>query len=245
MVALRLEEVAQRQRHAAEQFAQQQAARGAVEERHAQLRSAACGSQPNSISTPGGQHQPEQRQRQEHLPAEPHQLVVAVAREGAAHPEEDEQAEADLQDEPDRARARRTARCRTAPASRRGTGWWSSRSSGSCWRIRRGRTARRSSRCIRRRSRRRSRSRLPAGRTASGWFPPASEMKNTTNIGNSGMQNQTCRCASTMSFRFRLPTHSSTRDHDEAHRDFVATPSAPRCASRRGRRISSCSPSPR
>ena len=25
-----------------------------------------------------------------------------------------------------------------------------------------------------------------------------------------------------MSVRFRLPTHSSTRDHDEAHRDFVA-----------------------
>ena len=37
-------------------------------------------------------------------------------------------------------------------------------------------------------------------------------MKKMMNIGNSGMQNQTCRCARTMSVRFRLPTHSSTRD---------------------------------
>ena len=35
-------------------------------------------------------------------------------------------------------------------------------------------------------------------------------MKNTMNIGNSGMQNQTVCCARTMSVRFRLPTHSST-----------------------------------
>src|SRR3954447_11021160 len=36
------------------------------------------------------------------------------------------------------------------------------------------------------------------------------EMKKTMNIGNSGMQNQTVRCASTTSVRFRLPTQSST-----------------------------------
>ena len=35
-------------------------------------------------------------------------------------------------------------------------------------------------------------------------------MKKMTNIGNSGMQNQTVCCASTMSVRFSEPTHSST-----------------------------------
>src|SRR5271166_532909 len=51
----------------------------------------------------GGQHQPQQRKRQKYLPAQPHELIVAVAREGRADPKEDEQAEADLQDEPEKA----------------------------------------------------------------------------------------------------------------------------------------------
>src|SRR5690349_3085663 len=51
----------------------------------------------------------------------------------------------------------------------------------------------------------------PSGRSNGERFVSASaEMKNTMNIGNSGMQNQMVRCASTTSVRFRLPTHSST-----------------------------------
>ena len=37
------------------------------------------------------------------------------------------------------------------------------------------------------------------------------EIRNTMNIGNSGMQNQIWSCALTMSLRFRLPTQSSTQ----------------------------------
>src|SRR5689334_3620480 len=51
-----------------------------------------------------GQHQPEERERKEHLPAQPHQLVVAEARKGRAHPKEAEEAEGDLQEKPDRPR---------------------------------------------------------------------------------------------------------------------------------------------
>ena len=51
----------------------------------------------------------------------------------------------------------------------------------------------------------------PSGRSNGERLVSASaEMKNTMNIGNSGRQNQTFCCASTMSVRFRLPTHSST-----------------------------------
>src|SRR5438105_10383024 len=49
-------------------------------------------------------HQPEQRERQKNLPAETHQLVVAEARKRRANPEEQEKAERDLEDEPDRPR---------------------------------------------------------------------------------------------------------------------------------------------
>src|SRR5688572_33508644 len=47
------------------------------------------------------QHDEAERERQEHLPAEAHQLVVAVAREGRTHPQEAEGNEADLHREPD------------------------------------------------------------------------------------------------------------------------------------------------
>src|ERR1700712_3059075 len=51
----------------------------------------------------------------------------------------------------------------------------------------------------------------PSGKSNGERLVSASaEMKNTMNIGNSGMQNQIVRCARTMSDRFRLPTHSST-----------------------------------
>ena len=57
------------------------------------------------------QHQPardeddeQQAERQEDLPAEPHQLVVAVARHGRLHPAEDEEEEAHLGEQPDDAR---------------------------------------------------------------------------------------------------------------------------------------------
>src|SRR6266436_6941252 len=50
------------------------------------------------------QHQPEQRKRQKHLPAEPHQLVIAEPREGRTYPQETEQHEGDFQREPDWAR---------------------------------------------------------------------------------------------------------------------------------------------
>ena len=51
----------------------------------------------------------------------------------------------------------------------------------------------------------------PSGRSNGARLVSASaEMKKMMNIGNSGMQNQTFCCASTMSVRFRLPTQSST-----------------------------------
>src|SRR5437899_5205098 len=49
----------------------------------------------------GGQHDPAQRHRQEHLPAQPHQLVVAIAGQCSLGPAEDEQQERDLEREPD------------------------------------------------------------------------------------------------------------------------------------------------
>ena len=45
-----------------------------------------------------------ERERQEHLPAEPHQLVVAVARHDRLHHREHEEDEADFEHEPDDAR---------------------------------------------------------------------------------------------------------------------------------------------
>src|SRR5688500_19540324 len=45
-------------------------------------------------------HDPHQRHRDEHLPSEAHDLVVAVARKRRAEPEETEQEEADLDREP-------------------------------------------------------------------------------------------------------------------------------------------------
>src|SRR5471032_403464 len=51
----------------------------------------------------------------------------------------------------------------------------------------------------------------PSGRSnGERLFSASPEMKNTTNIGNSGMQNQTVVCARTISDRLRLPTHNST-----------------------------------
>src|SRR4051812_1715364 len=44
---------------------------------------------------------PDQREGKEYLPAEPHQLVVAVARHGRLHPGEDEEEEQDLAEEPE------------------------------------------------------------------------------------------------------------------------------------------------
>src|SRR5690606_41359651 len=52
----------------------------------------------------GSGDDPEQRDRQEHLTAQPHQLVVAVARHGGAYPDEHEQQNEYLQAEPDDAR---------------------------------------------------------------------------------------------------------------------------------------------
>src|SRR5262249_6507771 len=48
-----------------------------------------------------GEHDPAQRRGQEHLPAQPHQLVVAVPGQRALGPAEDEQQERDLGAEPD------------------------------------------------------------------------------------------------------------------------------------------------
>src|SRR5690554_726524 len=46
------------------------------------------------------QNEPAERERQEHLPPQPHQLVVAVTREGRANPQEEEQHQRDLQRKP-------------------------------------------------------------------------------------------------------------------------------------------------
>src|SRR5688500_16921778 len=47
---------------------------------------------------------PHERHRDEDLPAEPHDLIVAVARERGAEPQEAEQEERDLEEQPDEAR---------------------------------------------------------------------------------------------------------------------------------------------
>src|SRR5262245_3127635 len=52
----------------------------------------------------GAQDEPQQRGRQEHLPAEAHQLIVAVARQRRPSPKEDEKDKTDFQDEPERPR---------------------------------------------------------------------------------------------------------------------------------------------
>src|SRR6185312_4351582 len=52
----------------------------------------------------GGQHEPEQRERQKHFPAQPHQLVVTEARKGRTHPENAETDEGYLEGQPNRAR---------------------------------------------------------------------------------------------------------------------------------------------
>src|ERR1700742_1625538 len=49
----------------------------------------------------------------------------------------------------------------------------------------------------------------PSGRSNGERLVSANaEMKNTTNIGNNGTQNQIVCCARTISDRFRLPTHN-------------------------------------
>src|SRR5439155_22814876 len=49
----------------------------------------------------GGERHPEQRKRQEHLPAEPHELVVAIARHDRLHHGEHEEDETEFAQEPD------------------------------------------------------------------------------------------------------------------------------------------------
>ena len=124
-----------------------------------------------------GHHQVGDRQRDQHLPPEPHQLVVAVARQRRADPDEDVEEDERLDQEPgpardeveERAAPRRSG---TAAASRRGTASSPPTRRRSCWRIRRGRTARSACRCTRCGSRRSAPAPLPAGRTARGWSRP-------------------------------------------------------------------------
>ena len=92
---------------------------------------------------------PHERDRDQHLPAEAHDLVVAVARERGAEPEEQEQHAEDLEGEPEEARRRESVSAcrradspRTGSASRRRRTPRSAPRSGSCSRIRRGRRAR-------------------------------------------------------------------------------------------------------
>src|SRR5471032_1297977 len=51
----------------------------------------------------GGEDDVAQRHGQEDLPAQPHQLVVAIARQGSLGPREDEEKEGDLESEPQHA----------------------------------------------------------------------------------------------------------------------------------------------
>src|SRR5678816_1738361 len=49
---------------------------------------------------PADEYDPDQCHRDEHLPAEPHDLIVAIAGKRRANPQEDEQHESHLQEEP-------------------------------------------------------------------------------------------------------------------------------------------------
>src|SRR5256885_10196136 len=66
---------------------------------------------PGRLHPDGDHHQPDDRERYEHLPAEPHDLVVAVARERRPEPQEQRHHEEDLGEQPrewrDRAQKRR------------------------------------------------------------------------------------------------------------------------------------------
>src|SRR3546814_9144854 len=74
-----LEHVAEGQAEPLEHFPEEDRARAAIEQSHGSdsFRQPAEGDE----NARGGNH-PEQRERQEHLPAQTHQLVVAVARHG-------------------------------------------------------------------------------------------------------------------------------------------------------------------
>ena len=86
----------------------------------------------------------------------------------------------------------------------------------------------------------------PSGRSNGARLVSASaEMKNTTNIGNSGMQNQIRLLRQDDVGQVQAADAEQHRDQHEAHRDLVADHLRRRAHARRGRRISSCSPSPR
>ena len=64
-------------------------------------------------------HEPDQRHRNQHLPAQAHDLIVAIAREGRAQPEKAEHRHESLQPEPEKARVPRARTDRRQPAVER------------------------------------------------------------------------------------------------------------------------------
>ena len=66
--------------------------------RFIRVRSSAAGREPVRVHRPGGHEDPDDGDRDEHLPAQAHDLVVAVARERGADPDEDEHEEGDLRE---------------------------------------------------------------------------------------------------------------------------------------------------
>ena len=78
-----------------------------------------------------GRHDdPDEGARDEHLPAEPHELVVPQPRQRAAQPDEEEQEHPQLEQnhstghQPVLSTRPRSPTAATGHASRRGTAWW-------------------------------------------------------------------------------------------------------------------------
>src|ERR1700730_7292481 len=94
----RLEHVSEGERQPRDQLPEQDRPRAAIEKGHDR---SLVRDQAGRHQNAGGQHQPEQRQRQKYLPAQAHELIIAEAREGGAHPEEAEQHQGDLAGEPE------------------------------------------------------------------------------------------------------------------------------------------------
>ena len=103
---LRLEEVLHRQDEPGRELLQQQTLGDLIELHGSDLREGLSGArrEAGELEDEGDDDDRDERERQEHLPAEAHELVVAVARHHGLHHGDHEEQEARLEDEPDQAR---------------------------------------------------------------------------------------------------------------------------------------------
>src|SRR5581483_11200235 len=99
---LGLEHVLKRERETGDDLRQKKGACGAIERSHGVL-SLLAENRAAELDEGGRDDDPAERQRQEHLPTQAHQLVVAVTRQRSLGPREDEEKHRDLQRKPQHA----------------------------------------------------------------------------------------------------------------------------------------------